>query len=127
MPNALQAADHFLRISETEQGERARRAAAGALVLRAVERAGADGFGLRRAQREVEGLDRSAERSILQRLLTSVETGAAPGARVARTAVQYACELERTRRLPEADAAVRLALALDGASAVTALHAARVA
>lgn len=134
MPNAstaaLAAADHFLRISETERGERARRAAAGALVLRAVERSAAgagDGFGLRRAQREVEGLERSAERSILQRLLSSVETGTAPGTRVARTAVQYACELERTQRLPEADAAVRLALALDGASAVTALHAARVA
>jgi hypothetical protein len=134
MPNtstaALAAADHFLRISETERGERARRAAAGALVLRAVERSAggeADAFGLRRAEREVERLDRSAERSILQRLLSSVESDAVPGARVARVAVQYACELERTHRLPEADAAVRLALALDPASAVTALHAARVA
>lgn len=126
----LAAADHFLRISETERGERARRAGAGALVLRAVERAAqgeADAFGLLRARREVEGLDRSRERSILERLLSGVEDGSAPGARVARAAVQYACELERTQRLPEADAAAALALGLDGASAATALHAARVA
>ena len=67
MPNstsAALAADHFLRISETERGERARRAGAGALVLRAVERAAAgesDAFGVRRARHEVERLDRSAE------------------------------------------------------------------
>ena len=124
------AALTFRQISETERGERSRRAAAGALVLAAVERARAgepDEFGLRRARREAEALERSPEKSILLRVLIVLEEGAAPDARLAKPLVQYACELERTRRLPEADAAVSLALAVDGGNASTALHAARLA
>jgi hypothetical protein len=124
------AADTFRTISETERGERALRAAAGALVLAAAERALAgtpDEFGLRRARREVEGLEKSAEKSILLRILIVLEDAAAPDARLAKPLVGYACEMERTRRLPEANAAVSLALAVDGGSAATALHAARLA
>ncbi len=123
------AAAALLQISETERGERGRRAAAGALVLAAVERASAgiaDEFVLRRARREVEGLERSPEKSILTRVLAVLELHD-PCARVAAPLVQYACELERTRRLPEADAAVSLALQMDTASSSTALHAARLA
>ena len=124
------AADTFRQISESERGERASRAAAGALVLARVEaaRAGtADEFSHRRARREVEGLSKSPERSILLRLLILLEDAPPSEPRLARALVSYACELERTRRLPEADAAVSLALALDGASSATALHAARLA
>ncbi|CAA9299130.1 MAG: hypothetical protein AVDCRST_MAG68-516 [uncultured Gemmatimonadetes bacterium] len=125
-PQASAAADVLRQISETERGERSRRAAAGALVLAAVEGA-QDEFVLRRARREVEGLERSPEKSILTRVLVVLEETSDPRARVAAPLVQYACELERTRRLPEADAAVSLALALDTVSSSTALHAARLA
>jgi len=124
------AASAFLQISETERGERARRAAAGALVLACVERArtGApDEFSLRRARREVEGLEQSPERSILHRLLLVLESGDPAEARLAKSLVSYACELERTRRLPEANAAITLAFSLDGTGSATALHAARLA
>ncbi|HET7230308.1 MAG TPA: hypothetical protein VFJ16_09915, partial [Longimicrobium sp.] len=124
------AASTFLQISETERGERARRAAAGALVLACVERASAgepDEFSLRRARREVEGLEKSPERSILDRILLVIEAGELNEARLARPLVSYACEMERTRRLPEANAAITLALALDGTGSATALHAARLA
>jgi len=124
------AAGTFRQISETERGERALRAAAGALVLTCVERArsgGVDEFSHRRARAEVERLETSPERTILLRLLLMVEDGTLAEARVAKALVAYACELERTRRLAEADAAVALALALDGAGSATALHAARLA
>ncbi len=126
---ALAATDTFRQISETERGERARRAAAGALVLCAVERAGegaADEFTLRRAAAEVAALDPCAERTILMRIVRVLED-AAPASRLAGALVSYACELETTRRLPEANAAVSLAFALDGGSGATALHAARLA
>jgi hypothetical protein len=126
----LSTAATFLQISETEQGERSRRAAAGALVLAAVERAMAgtrDEFGLRRARREAESLERCAEKSILLRILIRLEDGEAVDARLSPALVSYACELERTRRLPEADAAVSMALSLDAGTASTALHAARLA
>lgn len=54
---ASSAAGTLRQISESEHGERSRRAAAGALVLAAVESAAArtqDEFVLRRARREVE-------------------------------------------------------------------------
>jgi len=124
------AASTFRQISETERGERARRAAAGALVLACVERARAgqaDEFSLRRARHEVQGLEKSPEASILDRLLLLAESGTPSEPRLARALVSYACELERTRRLPEANAAVGLALALDGTGSATALHAARLA
>jgi hypothetical protein len=130
MMQASAAASTFRRISETERGERALRAAAGALVLACVERArsgGVDEFSHRRARAEVERLEKSPERTILLRLLMTVEGGTLAEARVAKALVAYACELERTRRLAEADAAVALALALDGADSATALHAGRLA
>ncbi|HEX2076392.1 MAG TPA: hypothetical protein VHG08_01750 [Longimicrobium sp.] len=126
---AAAAQDTLRHISETERGERARRAAAGALVLRAVQLAdagAADEFTLRRAHAEVAGLEKSAERSILLRALRVLEEGGAAG-RLSGALVSYACELEKTRRLPEADAAITLALALDEGSSATSLHAARVA
>jgi tetratricopeptide (TPR) repeat protein len=125
-PSAGAAAVALRRISETERGERARRAAAGALVLRAAGLGGADAFTLRRASAEVAALPRSAERSILARVLRV--TGEEPdGARLAPPLVSYACELERTRRLPEANAAISVALEHDPGSGATALHAARLA
>ena len=126
---AAAAQDTLRHISETERGERARRAAAGALVLRGVElsvRGAPDEFTLRRATAEVERLEKSAEKSILLRALRVMEEGAAAGP-LSAALVSYACELEKTRRLPEADAAITLALALDEGSGATALHAARLA
>ena len=126
---AVAAKDTLRHISETERGERARRAAAGALVLRAVELAvgGApDAFTLRRAAAEAAGLEKSAEKTILLRALRVLEEGAEAG-RLSAAMVSYACELEKTRRLPEADAAIGLALSLDVGSGATALHAARLA
>jgi hypothetical protein len=120
------AAAALMSISETERGERARRAAAGALVLRAAAGGAADAFTLRRAEREVAALEKSAERTILSRLLRIVEEGS-EGGRLSAALVSYACELERTRRLPEANAAASLALELDAACGATALHAARLA
>ncbi|HEU0012292.1 MAG TPA: hypothetical protein VFQ45_01340 [Longimicrobium sp.] len=119
------AADTFRNISETERGERARRAAAGALVLRACA-GDADEFGMRRAAAEVAGLEKSGEKTILLRILRVLEDGGS-AARLSPALVSYACELERTRRLPEADAAVSLALVMDAGSCTTALHAARLA
>jgi hypothetical protein len=130
MTPAPHSAVALRQISETERGERSRRAAAGALVLAAVERAihgTTDEFGMRRARREAEGLERSPEKSILLRVLIVLEEAADPCARVGAPLVQYACELERTRRLPEANAAASLALVVDAGSAATALHAARLA
>jgi hypothetical protein len=121
---AAAAQDTLRHISETERGERARRAAAGALVLRVIELP--DEFTLRRARAEVERLEKSAEKSILLRALRVLEEGAAAGP-LSGALVSYACELEKTRRLPEADAAITLALALDEGSGSTALHAARLA
>jgi tetratricopeptide (TPR) repeat protein len=129
---AFDAAGALRQISETERGERARRAAAGAMVLRAVERVAAgddaDRFALRRAEAEVASLAASAEKAVLQRLLVVLgdEEGAADR-RLAAPLVRYACELEKTRRLPEADAAVSLALSLDAACSATALDAGRIA
>lgn len=126
---AAAAQDTLRHISETERGERARRAAAGALVLRvvALSAAGApDEFTFRRATAEVQGLEKSAEKSILLRALRVLEDGAAAGP-LSAALVSYACELEKTRRLPEADASIALALALDEGSGATALHAARLA
>jgi tetratricopeptide (TPR) repeat protein len=125
--HAALAADTFRQISETERGERARRASACALVLRAVERA-ADAFGRRRAAAEVEALPRCNEKAILHRVLGRLD--ALDGARDAGMAaplVSLACELERTRRLPEADAALTLARSLAPDDAAVALHAGRVA
>jgi hypothetical protein len=84
-------------------------------VLEAVARlrdGAPDEFTLRRARAELAGLSSCAEKSNLSPLLLAAEDGAEPE-RIARPLVSYACELERTRRLPEADAAAMLAVALD--------------
>src|SRR5687767_11090970 len=114
-PFATAAAGALRDISERERGERAQRAAAGALVLRAVEHVvggDADEFLLRRAAREAAGLDAGAERAILLRILHVLEAGCGEP-RLAAALVSYACQLESTRRLPEANAAISLAVALD--------------
>jgi len=129
--SALAAAGAFQQISDTSPGERGRRAAAGALVLRAVEQAAerAEGlaFVLARARMETDALPSGAERAILRRLLAHLDGGDAEPGRLLDSLVSYACELEKTRRLPEADAALSLARTLAPADAEAALHAGRVA
>jgi tetratricopeptide (TPR) repeat protein len=131
---AIQTAAGTLQtISESTSGERARRAAVVALVLRAAERAVAVGgmcmFMARRMESEVGGLPRGAERSLLRRLVKqAMQSGDAAGAeRLAETLVLYGCELERGRRVEEARAVLALALGVAPESAEVALHAARVA
>jgi len=132
--NAVQeAAGSFQRISDESSGERRRRASAVALVLRVVECA-MDGcedaaFLARRAAREVEALPRGGERSALRRLLAGAESTAAglieQGITSSLVALGY--ELERTHRLPEADAALLLTRVLAPECPEVALHAGRVA
>ncbi|CAN5789116.1 hypothetical protein BH23GEM3_BH23GEM3_20550 [soil metagenome] len=123
------AAGAFQLISESSAGERARRAFTGALVLRVVEQAldgtNAFGFVAARAAAEIDSLPRGAERSILRRLLLMAEEGAECS--LALLLVDYAYELETTRRLPEADAALALARSVAADNAEIALHAGRVA
>ena len=130
--NVLAAAGALQEISESSPGERGRRAAAGALVLRAVQRALEHGEGaefiVERARREVAGLEKGQERAILRRLLVLLEgEDEVRAEQLAAPLVSYACELERTRRLPEADAALALARSAAPGDAETALHAGRVA
>ncbi|HEX2093609.1 MAG TPA: hypothetical protein VHG28_14480 [Longimicrobiaceae bacterium] len=130
---ALVASDALQQISDSAPGERGRRAAAGALVLRAVEQAADRGeafhFVALRAEAEVAGLPRGGERSLLRRLLLVLLEGEGEVApeRLAGPLVGYACELEATRRLPEAAAALELARSVTPDDAETALHAGRVA
>ncbi len=130
--SVLVAAGALQQISESSPGERGRRAAAGALVLRAVEQAVERGQGFQfvaaRAGVEVSGLERGPERAVLRRILLLLEgEGEVETARLASPLVGYACELERTRRLPEADAALLLARSAAPDDAEVALHCARVA
>lgn len=134
LSQAVQAAAVSLQqISDATSGERARRAATVALVLRCVrermEGAGEESFVLRRAAAEVEALPASGERALLKRLLLLVEETGAEGEapRLAATLVGYGCELEATRRLPEADAVLALARTAAPRSAEVAMHAGRVA
>lgn len=128
--SVLAAAGALQQISDRSPGERGRRAAAGALVLRAVQKAMAGGQGrefvLARARVEAEGLPGGAERTVLLRVLLRAEEGEPP-ARLADALVGYACELEKTRRLPEADAALSLARTLAPEDAEVAMHAGRIA
>lgn len=127
------AAGTLQAISETAPGERGRRAAAGALVLRAVELAltaeEGSGFVLARARTEVDALPGSRDKSQLQRLLVQLDDADSPvdEALLAESLVDYAFELETTSRLPEADAALALALSLAPQDATIPLHAGRVA
>ncbi|HEX7242303.1 MAG TPA: hypothetical protein VF263_18595 [Longimicrobiaceae bacterium] len=130
-PSVLAAAVALQQISDTVPGERGRRAAAGALVLRAVERTAergeASSFLARRAASEVAELPRGGERAALNRLLLLLDAEEVAAERLAAPLVQYAGELERTRRLPEADAALALARTVAPGDAEVSLHAGRVA
>jgi tetratricopeptide (TPR) repeat protein len=127
------AAGAFQQISDTALGERRRRATTGAMVLRVVEgaldgQAGTE-FLTIRAAAEVSALPRGAERSILRRLLELAEgsTEETCAGTLSMLLVEYACEVERTQRLPEADAALALATTVAPQCAEVALHAGRVA
>lgn len=128
------AAGELQRISEANSGVRRQRAGAVALVLRTLECSlhgcEASRFGALRARQEVDRLEPGAERGMLLRLLLLLEGDIASPATAAAAAdllVDYAYELELTRRLPEADAVLALALELTPESATVALHAGRVA
>ena len=127
------AAGELQRISEANSGARSQRAAAVALVLRTLECSlhgcEASRFAALRARQEVELLDPGAERGMLLRLLLLEgrleEPEEALGA--VDQLVDFAYELELTRRLPEAEAVLSLAMAIAPDSATVALHAGRVA
>lgn len=129
----LAAAGELQRISETSGGARGQRAAAVALVLRTLEcsihSCDAVPFVARRAQTEAEALDGGAERGMLLRLLLLQGRlgDAAAAAQAVELLADYAYELETTRRLPEAEAVLGIALVLAPQSATVALHAGRVA
>ncbi len=132
--SAIQTAAGALQtISESTTGERARRAAVVALVLRAAERAvasgGMCGFTVRRVEAEIGALPRGAERSLLRRLTRQATASMddAGAALLTETLVLYGCELEKGRRLEEARAVLDLARGVAPESAEVALHAARVA
>jgi tetratricopeptide (TPR) repeat protein len=132
LTSALRAAAASLQeISASTTGERRQRAAAVAVVLRAVECAlcdrDADGFVRRRAEREVEGVP-GVERGLLARLLLLADSRpAVAGEPLSDALVDLAYELERTRRLEEAEAVLEIARAVSPGKAEVALHAARVA
>jgi len=123
----------FQQISDGATGERRRRATVGAMALRVVQSAlnAEPGYGFLaiRAAAELGTLPRGAERSILRRLVLLAEDGveAECGAPLSSLLVDYACELETTQRLPEADAALTLARTVTPGCAEIALHAGRVA
>jgi tetratricopeptide (TPR) repeat protein len=126
------AAGTLQSIAESTSGERARRAGVVAQVLRTVDArlAGSDpdGFSLRRARAELQGLPGGAERSLLRRLVTLAEEGGSEAAaRLPEALVRYGCELEQSRRLEESAAVLELARSLEPESAEVALHCARVA
>jgi len=124
-----EAAGVLQQISESTPGERGRRAFVVALVLRAVQRQLDDAvegpFLTRRAEREVEAIASGSERALLLRLLRLGEEGWSTA--VATMLSDYAAGLEEARRLAEADAVIRLALALSDEEAELALRAARIA
>lgn len=131
---AVQRATRALQeIAETTTGARRERAAGVALVLRCVEGAlegdAGAGFLRRRAEREVTALPGGPERGFLRRLLLLAERmeGEGVGEKLARALVDFAGELESTRRLPEADAVMGLARSVAPGSAEVALHAGRIA
>ncbi|HEX6069995.1 MAG TPA: hypothetical protein VFZ18_09225 [Longimicrobiaceae bacterium] len=127
------AAGELQRISEANSGGRRQRAAAVALVLRTLE-ASLDGspacrFSRLRAESEAAALQSGAERALLLRLLRIEERLPDPVAlaTLVDLLVDYAYELEVTRRLPEAEAVITLARSLAPESATVSLHAGRIA
>lgn len=128
--HALQTAAGALhRISETNPGERGRRASVVALVLQAIERVGEDvessEFMLRRAEAEIDRVESRVERSYLRRILVKVLEDETAG--VSSLLAEYAAALEGARRLAEAEAVLSLARSLEPDRADIALRAARVA
>ncbi|MDQ3604912.1 MAG: hypothetical protein M3418_01780, partial [Gemmatimonadota bacterium] len=126
------AADALHQISSRSQGERRRHASAGALVLGVVEQALSNNgdlhsFSLARADREVEALAPSADRSILRRMLLAVTGDPVSLPQLAAELLRYASKLESTQRIAEADAALALARAVVPRDSAAALHAGRVA
>jgi tetratricopeptide (TPR) repeat protein len=126
---ALQiAAGALQHISETTPGERGRRAGIVALALRSVERLleepEAAGFLALRVEREIDGLAGGSERSLLGRMLAVARDGRGP---LGDLLMEYAAGLEEARRLPEADAVMTLAVAVEPGRADLALQAGRVA
>lgn len=130
MPSTIERAPHLVS-TEATSVEPDRRASARSLVLHAVSGWSGTGdlsaFLLRRARREVDALEKGAERSILRRIVALLDQEGVTGTSVAACLVQLACELERSRKLPEADLAIRRAREIDPASAEIALHAGRLA
>jgi tetratricopeptide (TPR) repeat protein len=128
-----QAAGALQEIADSTTGARRSRAAAVAMVLRVVELellGGADvHFPRRRAEWEILEAPAGAERVHLQRILALGaelrDGGSAWG--LGEALVEYGCELEVTRRLPEADAVLTLALSVVPEAAEVALHAGRIA
>lgn len=115
------------RISESAPGERGHRAAVLALVLRYIARMASSDLDVeflrRRAETEVAKIDMPAERAMLSRLLMLAGEG---GADVAEVLSEFATLLEEARRLPEADAVMSLAFALEPSRADFALRAGRI-
>src|SRR5688572_763622 len=107
IPQAMcDAAGELQRISEVNAGPRGQRAAAVALVLRTFERPlhglAPSAFSLRRAAAEVARMESGTERALLSRLLQlegSLDDPESLDATV-ELLVDYAYELELTRRLP---------------------------
>jgi tetratricopeptide (TPR) repeat protein len=116
-------------IADGMAGDRARLAAAGAVVLRAVEEAVTGGaateFLVRRAAAEAGAVRGQGEGKALEALVCGL--GAPQPARLAPAVVRYAGVLEDSSRCDEADAALELARTLAPRDAEVALHAARLA
>lgn len=123
------AAGALQQVSETNPGERGRRASVVALVLKAIEKLEEDvesgEFLLRRAELEIDAIASRTERSYLRRILVRVleEDGSGIGSLLS----EYAAALEEARRLAEADAVIGLARSMEPERADLALRAARVA
>lgn len=122
------------KISITTAGARGEGAASAALVLAAVEASLEEqrppsGFLLRRATAGLTAVS-GPERLMLARMLklTEHELGGDSGfGELSALLVEYACELEATRRMPEADAVMALARVVAPGNAELALHAGRIA
>lgn len=124
------AATALQKIADASAGDRRERAITAALVLRAVERRLLDGHGCTflaaRAGVEVARLPRGGERSALRGMLKDVDGGDSTGVLVERL-VDYACALESTKRMPEAEAVLAVATAAAPDDPAVLLHAGRIA
>jgi tetratricopeptide (TPR) repeat protein len=126
------AAGALQEIADSTTGARRSRAAVVAMVLRVVEMEllghAEAGFLRRRAEWEILELPAGAERVHLGRILgLGAELREEGSGRLAKALVDYGCELELTRRLPEADAVMTLARTVFADDAEVSLHAGRIA